>query len=67
MNMQQPWSYETFVASYNRFGTERGGWQWDENIPKEELERRYIHSPETYPTIEAFAEGLFIWEQRVNI
>jgi hypothetical protein len=63
---QEPWSYETFLAIYNRIAEERGGWHYDGNIPEAELEQRYRQG-QYWSTVEEFAEGLFIWEQRVNI
>jgi ligand-binding SRPBCC domain-containing protein len=65
--VQEPWNFQRLVEHYNRLADERGGWHYDGSTPEAELQTRYSKSPRTYPTMEAFAEGLFIWEQRVNI
>jgi hypothetical protein len=64
---QEPWDYDRFVAAYNALAEERGGWHYEADVAPEVLAARYANSPATYPTIAAFAEGLFIWEQRVNL
>jgi hypothetical protein len=46
---------------------EQGGWHYEGDTPAAELERRYRSSPASWPDIQTFASGLFIWEQRVNL
>jgi hypothetical protein len=66
--MQEPWDYERMVRIYNRLAEERGGWHLEEQErTPQELKARYEKSPETYPDLPSFAEGLFIWDQRVNL
>jgi len=66
--VQEAWEYDRFVAIYNRIAEEQGGWHYEaDGRTPEEMRARYERSPGTYPTIAKFAEGLFIWEQRVNL
>jgi hypothetical protein len=65
--MQEPWDHARFVAAYNRLADERGGWHFEGDRAEEDLRARYLRSPETYPDLAAFTEGLFIWDQRVNL
>jgi hypothetical protein len=66
--MQEPWDYGRMVRIYNRLAEERGGWHLEEQErPAEELRRRYENSPETYPDLLSFADGLFTWDQRVDL
>lgn len=65
---QEPWDYDRFVETYNRIAKARGGWRFEaDGRTPEELRRRYHAYPEHYPTIDAFAEGLFGWDQRLNL
>ena len=64
---QEPWSYTEFVARYDAIAIERGGWRFEHDRTDEQLRGRYQRSPETYPTLASFAEGLFVWDQRVNL
>lgn len=65
---QEPWDYERFVAIYNAIASDRGGWHYEpDGRTPGEMSERYRRSPVTYPTLRAFAEGLFIWEQRLNV
>ena len=65
---QEPWDYERFVAIYNAIALDRAGWRYEaDGRTPDELGERYRSSPATYPTLRDFAEGLFIWEQRLNL
>jgi hypothetical protein len=65
--MQEPWDFEAFVALYDARAEAAGGWRYDGDVGEATLRARYLASPETYPTLDAFAEGLFIWEQRLDL
>lgn len=65
---QEPWDYDQFLETYNRIANARGGWRFgaDGRTP-DELRRRYLAYPQDAPTIESFAEGLFTWDQGLNL
>ncbi|HEU0299266.1 MAG TPA: hypothetical protein VFR37_07430 [Longimicrobium sp.] len=66
--VQEPWDYDRFLETYNRIAIERGGWRYEaDGRTPEELGQRYLYYPEYYPTIEVFAEGLFGWDQRLDL
>jgi hypothetical protein len=65
---QEPWDYDRFVETYNRIAKARGGWRFEaDGRTPEELRQRYLRYPEYHPTIAAFAEGLFGWDQRLGL
>jgi hypothetical protein len=65
---QEPWDYGRFLEAYNRIAIERGGWRYEaDGRTPEELRQRYLKYAEHTPTIEVFAEGLFGWDQRLNL
>jgi hypothetical protein len=65
---QEPWDHERFLETYNRIAKARGGWRFEANgRTPEELRRRYQRYPQDTPTIESFAEGLFMWDQMYSL
>ncbi|HEY9843499.1 MAG TPA: hypothetical protein V6D23_23715 [Candidatus Obscuribacterales bacterium] len=65
---QEEWDYLKFLTEYDALADARGGWHYEaDGRTPEEHAAEYASSPEIYPTIYDFAEGLFIWEQRLNI
>jgi hypothetical protein len=65
---QEPWDHARFVEIYNRFAKERGGWFYEaDGRTEDEMGARYRYYPEVYPDLKTFADGLFIWEQRLNL
>jgi hypothetical protein len=65
---QEPWDYDGFVEAYNRIVLKRGGWYYEaDGRTPEEMRQRYLRSPETFTDLHAFAEGLVIWDQGLNL
>jgi hypothetical protein len=65
---QEPWDYERFLETCNGFATARGSWYYEaDGRTAEELRERYHRSPREFPDIRTFAEGLFIWDQGLNL
>lgn len=65
---QEPWDYGRFIEAYNAIAKARGGWRFEaDGRTPDELRRRYQAYPADAPTIEAFAEGLFIWDQGLSL
>jgi hypothetical protein len=65
---QEPWDYARFVEIYNRIARERSGWFYEpRDNTAEALGARYHAYPWAFPDLETFAEGLYVWEQNINL
>lgn len=65
---QEPWDYARFVDTYNAVAMARGGWYYEpDGRTEDEMRERYHRGPRHFPDIETFAEGLFTWDQRLNL
>ncbi len=58
---QQPWSYPKFVAEYNAYADQHGGYYYDPASRTERLEEHYRKS--AHPTIKAYAWGVYQHDQ----
>jgi hypothetical protein len=65
---QEPWDYARFVGIYNRIAKERSGWFHEPRGNTEEaLRARYHAFPWAFPDVETFADGLYVWDQNINL
>lgn len=67
MTQQEPWDFVRMIEIYDRLADERGGWHFEHDRTEEVLRARYLGSPDGFPDLQHFAEGLFIWDQRLNL
>ena len=61
---QEPWDFDEFVRAYDQYATRFTGWAYTRNSDTPTLQDNYESRPESFPTIDKFAERKFNYEQR---
>lgn len=64
---QEPWNYARVVELYNDIARGSSGWFFEaKGRTEENLRGQYRHYPGLYPDLQAFAQGLYDYEQRYD-